>query len=254
MTPWVTRLIWANVAAFILTTFISPQLVRILWLVPALIPYRPWSVVSYMFLHGGLWHLLFNMIGLYFFGPRLEQRLGGNHFLGLYFMSGITGALLSLFTPNVPIVGASAAVFGVLLGFARYWPRERIYIWGVIPVEARVLVIVLAAASLFFQGSGLQANVAHFAHLGGFLGGYLYLKWREYRSPARRFKRKVEAVQRPTASPTDDLKRWESIPRDDLHPVNRDELDRVMSKIKSSGVGSLTPDERAFLDRFAPSG
>jgi membrane associated rhomboid family serine protease len=228
-----------------------PQLMPYLWLVPSQIPVRPWTLVTYMFLHGGLWHLFFNMLALFFFGPRLEYRLGGGHFLGLYFTSGVSGALLSVLTPNVPIVGASGAVFGVLLGFARFWPREQIYIWGVIPAQAWVLVAVMTGLSLFggFSGGG---SIAHFAHLGGFAGGFLYLKWMESRSPAKKFKQKASAAVRNPVSERSDLKRWETIPRDELHPVNRDELDRVLEKIKAGGVGSLTPDERAFLDRFTP--
>lgn len=252
MTPWVTRLIWANAVVFLITQF-QPGLMRALWLVPAWTLYRPWTVITYMFLHGGLWHILFNMIALFFFGPRLEQRLGGRHFLGLYFVSGITGAVLSIFSPYARIVGASGAVFGVLLGFALFWPRAQIYIWGVLPVEARWLVGIMTALSLFGGFSGRAGGVAHFAHLGGFLGGYLYLKWMEHRSPARQFQKKASAPARKSSGGDGaDLERWRKIQRDDLHPVNRDELDRVMEKIKSSGISSLTPDERAFLNRFAP--
>jgi membrane associated rhomboid family serine protease len=252
MTRWVSRLIYANVAVFLVTS-LQPQVMPLFWLVPAGIPFRPWTPITYMFLHGNLWHLFFNMLALFFFGPRLEQRLGGRHFLGLYFSSGITGALLSLFTPYVPIVGASGAVFGVLLGFARYWPRDQIYIWGVFPVQARWLVAGMTALSLYGGFSGAQGGIAHFAHLGGFVGGFAYLKWMEHRSPARQFRAKASAAARGgSGNDGADLKRWQRIRREEMHPVNRDELDRVMEKIRASGVGSLTADERAFLDRFTP--
>jgi membrane associated rhomboid family serine protease len=250
MTPWVQRLLIANVAMFFITQFV-PDLTRQLMLVPILIVFRPWTIVTYMFLHGGLMHLIFNMIGLYFFGPRLEDRLGGRQFLLLYFLSGIAGALLSFpFTPRVAIVGASGAVFGVLMGFALYWPRERIYIWGVLPVEARVLVAVLTAVSLYlgWQGGG---NVAHFAHLGGFLGGFLYLKWWERSSPAAKFKAKAKAKPKKVSNSAADIAKWQRIPRDDMHPVNREELDRILDKISESGVSSLKTDERDFLERFS---
>ncbi|MBP1679011.1 MAG: Peptidase rhomboid domain protein, partial [Bacteroidetes bacterium] len=141
MNSWTMRLIAANVVMYFLTSA-SPGLLNLLMLVPAFAPSAPWTVVTYMFLHANLWHLLFNMLSLFFFGPRLELELGGRDFLLLYFISGIAGALLSFLTPYVAIVGASGAVFGVLLGFARYWPREQIMIWGIIPVEARWLVII----------------------------------------------------------------------------------------------------------------
>ncbi len=249
MTHWVGRLIVANVAMFLLQQA-SPAVTRMLWFVPVLFPFRPWTVFTYMFLHGGLWHLLFNMIGLWFFGPRLEERLGTKHFLWLYMVSGLMGAALSVFMPFVPIVGASAAVYGVLLGYARYWPRHQIFLWGILPVEARVLVAALTFMSLYGGISG-GGNIAHLAHLGGFLGGYLYLKWMEHRSPSRMFKKKVEAsaMRKPDGN---EMERWSRIQRDNMHPVNRSELDRVLAKIEEKGVGGLTPDERAFLDRFSP--
>jgi membrane associated rhomboid family serine protease len=104
-------------------------------LVPALLPVRPWTIITYQFLHGGLWHLAFNMLALFFFGPRLEARLGGARFLGLYLASGIGGARCRSSLPDSAIIGASGAVFGVLLAFARYYPKERIFIWGILPVE-----------------------------------------------------------------------------------------------------------------------
>ncbi len=250
MTPWVKRLLIANVVMFVITINV-PALFWGLALVPIQVPFRPWTVITYMFLHGGLGHIFFNMIGLFFFGPRLEQKLGGRHFILFYFVSGMVGAALSILTPRVPIVGASGAVFGVLLGFARYWPRDKIYIWGILPIQARVLVVILAAASLWSGLSGAGAGVAHFTHLGGFLGGYLYLKWMEYHSPARQFKRKMAVAEQSVLRGSGDMKRWSQIARDDLHPINREELDRILEKIKSTGVGSLKPDEIAFLNRFS---
>ena len=250
MTPWVTRLIFANGGMFLIT-LVLPGVWQALVFVPFLVLGRPWTVITYMFLHGGLFHLFFNMLALYFFGPRLEARLGSRHFLALYIASGIMGALLSFFfTPRAAIVGASGAVFGVLLGFARYWPREQIYIWGVFPLEARWLVIIMTALALFGGFGGGGGGVAHFAHLGGFLGGFLYIKWHERSSPAARFKARATAGSR--RKPTDDLQRWSKIRRDSAHEVNRAELDRILDKISATGIGSLTGDERAFLDRFSP--
>jgi membrane associated rhomboid family serine protease len=205
-----------------------------------------------MFLHGSLSHLLFNMLALYFFGPQVESRLGGRGFLGLYFASGLAGAALSMLFSGAPIIGASGAVFGVQLAFARYWPRERILIWGIIPVEARVLVLVMTALALFGGFTGSRDGVAHFAHLGGFLGGWLFLLVRDRRSPATRFKTRATTFQTATAgSDSADLRRWELIPRDQLHAINRDEVDRLLAKARVSGPGSLTPDERAALNRFS---
>ena len=245
MNSWTMRLIAANVVIYFLTSA-SPGLMNQLMLVPAFTLTAPWTVVTYMFLHANLWHLLFNMLGLFFFGPRLEAELGGRDFLLLYFVSGIAGALLSFLTPYVAIVGASGAVFGVLLGFARYWPREQILIWGIIPVEARWMVIIMTVLSLI-GGFGGGGDVAHFAHLGGFAGGLLFLLWRDRNTRAARFKASTAA---PSIRPAD-LQRWWRIDRTRMHEVNRTELDRIMVKLQTGGTESLTPDERAFLDRFS---
>jgi membrane associated rhomboid family serine protease len=252
VTPWVRRLLAANVAVFLLTMGF-PQLPQALVLVPVLIPERPWTVVTYMFLHAGLWHLVFNMIALYFFGPRVEERLGERHFIALYGFSGLMAALVSLvFTPGAAIVGASGAIFGVMLAFARYWPRSLIYIWGVVPVQARWFVVGMTALSLWGGFGGLQPGLAHFAHLGGFLGGFLYLLWFDRRrgSAMRAF---AGAGRVPRAeSPDASLARWERIRLDELHPVNRQALEPLLQKVAAGGAASLTPEERVLLDRFSP--
>ncbi len=248
MTPWVTRLLVANVAMFLVSQAV-PGTFAALALVPGLLPLRPWTGFTYMFLHAGFMHLLFNMLGLFFFGPRLEQRVGSGRFIGLYLVSGFAGALLSLATPRVPIVGASGAVFGVFLGYARYWPRSQVLIWGIIPVEARVLVIGMTVLALLGGFGAGQRGVAHFAHLGGFIGGWLFLRWTEARSAAAAFRRASTPQAGPARSEAVD--RWRRIDRSALHPVNAEELERVLAKLESAGPQDLTPDERAFLDRLS---
>jgi membrane associated rhomboid family serine protease len=249
MTPWATRLIFANAGVFLLQRLFDPGFTFALGLVPAAVVLRPWTPFTYMFLHADLFHLLFNMLGLFFFGPRLEARLGSRHFLGLYLTSGLVGAALSAITPHALIIGASGAIFGVFFGFAYYWPRDHIYIWGIFPVEARVLVVAVTALSLWAGFDG-RSGVAHFAHLGGFAGGFLYLKLRERTSAGARFRRSARPVPR-TSPGESDLQRWRRIAGRDLHPVNREELNRILDKISSAGLTSLTADERAFLERFS---
>ena len=151
MTPWVKRLIFANVVVY-LVSLAFPVVFRLLALIPGYILLRPWTAVTYMFLHdpNGLLHIGINMLMLYFFGPRLEERLGGRRFLALYFISGITAALISIpLTPWARIVGASGAVYGVQLGFALHWPRQRIYIFGILPIEAWLMVVLMTGFSLW---------------------------------------------------------------------------------------------------------
>ncbi len=244
MTPWVKRLLIANVLMFFIQQTM-PASTGALVFVPAALLVRPWTLVTYMFLHANFTHILFNMLGLYFFGPRVEQRMGSPRFFALYMISGITGGLLSFTNPEVAIIGASGAIFGVLLAFARFWPRDRIYIWGVLPIEARWLVIIYTGISLLGVGSG----VAHFAHLGGFLGAFLYLLWLDRTAGARKFRRVASA---PPPSKDALLGNWRQVDRAGVHDVNKDEVDRILDKISAMGIGSLTPAERLFLSNFVP--
>lgn len=251
MTPWVTRLLIANVAVYFLIPVGSPLWYRLM-LIPQAVVAQPWGVITYMFLHGSFTHLLFNMIGLFFFGPRLEALLGSRDFLRLYFLSGLGGAILSFFFAfGASVVGASGAVFGILLAFALFFPRERIYLWGVLPVEARFLAIFLAVTSLFSGITGAGAGTAHFAHLGGFAGGWLFLRWRKRKRKPRR----VEAANSqykpaPGSADFESRKAWEKINLDELHELNRFEVEKLLGKLRESGIRSLSPDERAFLDRM----
>lgn len=194
MTRWVKNLLIANVAVYFLQQTM-PGVTDAFMFVPAYAFGRPWTFVTYMFLHGSIWHILFNMIGLYFFGPRVEQRMGANRFLWLYFLSGISGGLLSLIlAPNAPIIGASAAIFGVVLAFARFWPTDKIYIWGVLPLEARWLVVLTIVWAIYSGLTGSTGGVADYAHLGGYVGAYVYLKWLEATKGSRRFRELAASV------------------------------------------------------------
>jgi membrane associated rhomboid family serine protease len=216
---------------------------------------RPWTPLTYMFVHADFWHLFFNMLSLFFFGPRVEERLGKGHFLALYLVSGLSGALLSFLTPAALIVGASGAVFGVQLAFARYWPRVRILIWGILPIEARWLVVIMTLISLKggFSGGG---GIAHWAHLGGYIGAAVFLLVMDRLSPARSFRSRASgATPAPVAARVlgdrASLERWSRIRAEDLHEVNRMELERIRTRIEKDGVGALTASDREFLDRFS---
>ena len=246
MTRWVLILIVANVVFFLLTT-VNPAVGYELAYVPSLILERPWGIVTYMFIHGDFSHILFNMLGLFFFGPRLEMYLGEKRFLWLYAVSGLTGALLStVFSPNVAIIGASGAVYGVFLGFAYFWPKELIYIWGILPVQARWMVVGFTLLSLYGGLGASRDGIAHFAHLGGYLGAYLYLRFTIRPDGLPRPER-----QRTTRITQADLDRWNAIDRNSLHEVNREELDRIRAKLTAGQDAGLTDTERLFLERFS---
>lgn len=248
MTPWVRVLLGANIAAYFLQQT-SEWVTSTFWFYPPLLFSRPWTLVTYMFLHGDLMHIGFNMLGLYFFGVRVEDRLGRNRFLGLYFVSGIVGALFSFITPNTPIVGASAGLYGVMLAFAYYWPETQILVMGVVPMTAKVMVIMYTLMALWFGYTG-GGNIAHFAHLGGFVGGGVFLKL---------FAERGRKSFRARAEGADKLKtaRWKAGDRPNVdmskvHDLNKEEVNRILDKISAHGVGSLTPQEKTFLSNFVP--
>jgi membrane associated rhomboid family serine protease len=244
LTPWVTIIILANAAIYLLQSTPLVNDLAHLALVPFLIPVQPWTLVTYMFLHQGWMHVFFNMLSLYFFGPRVEAQLSGGKFAALYFSSGIAGGLLSwVFTPGVAIVGASGGVLGVMCAYAWFWPRDQILLWFV-PLEAWLAVLVMGALDLF----GVGAGVAHFAHLGGAGSALLFLSlFGRSAPPKNRFEAKLKT---PRVSRSD-IARWSKIRREELHAVNREELDRIMEKIETQGVGTVTPQERVFLDTFS---
>jgi hypothetical protein len=188
------------------------------------------------------------MLALYFFGPRVEERLGSRRFITLYTLSGISGAVLSMiFAPFAPIVGASGAVFGIMLAFAKFWPKAQIYIMGILPLEARIAVMLMAAAALWSGIQGSRGGVADFAHLGGFVGGWVYLKWLDRRAGIKQFRTKTVA---PVGK--DVLANYKQIDPGSIHVVNRDEVNRILDKISGSGLASLTAQEKLFLSNFVP--
>lgn len=250
MTPWVQRLVLANIVVFGLQS-LAPGIAGLLVFYPNEVLTHPWTIVTYMFLHGGFSHLFFNMLALFFFGGRVEQRIGGRDFARLYFISGVAGALLSLaLAPASPIIGASGGVFGVSLAFAMFWPRERIYIWGVVPVEAWLLVAINTGVSIFSGFGGTGSGVAHFAHLGGYVGAWVYLTLRTRYSAANRFQRQSRGV--PAAADRAVRQSYDRLRLDGVHALTRDEVNRILDKISAEGIGSLTPEERLFLSNFVP--
>ncbi len=261
MRRWIPILIAANVAVYILQQ-VQPWVTGAFLWVPAEGLARPWTAITYLFLHdpNSIWHIVFNMLALYIFGPRLEARIGGKKFLGLYFVSGIVGALACFYQPEVAVLGASGAVFGVSLAYARYWPRDQVLIYGILPMSTRMMVILYAAFSVGGVFFGFEQGVAHLGHLGGFAGGWLYCLWMERFTGSRSFRALAEG-RRPTpvvplaTGPLPDEKaaiaRWARIPIEQLHPVNREEFERIRTKLTATGARSLTQAEREFLDRFS---
>jgi membrane associated rhomboid family serine protease len=258
LTPWVKRLLIANVAVFVLTLiplgFVS-QIVDYLAFVPADILSRPWTVITYMFVHSGFLHILFNMIALFFFGPPVEERFGSNEFIKYYIICGLGGAAGSfLFAFHNPVIGASAAIYGVMLAFAMNWPDSPIYIYGILPIKAKWLVVLYVAIDLFSAVRGGGGGIAHFAHLGGLVAGFLYIKLDDPMTLRLARLRKLMTRPRLTVIAGDQPANAKPTPR----PARRhkedallDSVDRVLDKISASGMSSLTPEERKLLDEVS---
>jgi membrane associated rhomboid family serine protease len=260
MTPWVRRLIVANLVVFLLqqTIFVDPRFLDAFGFVPLRALAQPWTFVTYMFLHAGLLHLAFNLLALFVFGPSVEERMGGGTYLRYYLLCGLGGAALSFvltqFRPVELVVGASAAVYGVLLAFAWAWPDQPIYVFPLPePIPAKWLVIFAAGISLALALFSANDKVAHLAHLGGFATGFLYLKVADWQ--LGRAERQLRRASQPSvlvhpgrAARGSDA---EVKPRrTDRNPAQA-EIDRVLDKISANGIESLTPAERRFLTEMS---
>ncbi|MBN2657017.1 MAG: rhomboid family intramembrane serine protease [Spirochaetales bacterium] len=138
-----------------------------------------WTPVTYMFTHGGMNHIIYNMLGLFFFGPQLERRMGSWEFLSFYMVTGILSGVFSLavyilWGQNIFLIGASGAIFGILLAYAVYYPNAVVYLFFVIPIRTRILVPLFAALELAQEIFSINGGIGHLTHLAGFGVAFLY--------------------------------------------------------------------------------
>ncbi len=183
-------LIVINIVVFFIT-YLMPQLIRYL----AIYPYgllrggMIWTPITYMFVHGGFNHLLFNMLFLVFVTPSVESRMGTREFTFYYIFVGALAGLFSVFaymasSINVPIVGASGALYGVLLAFATYFPRARFMVFYILPMRAPLALALFAGIDILMHLRG-SLGVAHLTHLSGLMFGYLYFVVRKGINPIK---------------------------------------------------------------------
>ena len=256
LTPWVKRLLIANAVVFVLTWVIGREFV-LDWFSfqPTKILFRPWTPLTYMFLHGDFWHVFMNMLVLFFFGPQLESKWGSSEFIRYYLVCGLGGVALSFLFVSYSIIGASAAVYGIMLAFAMAWPDAPIYFWGIFPVKAKWLVGFFVLLTFINAFGGAGGGVAHFAHLGGFAAGFLYLKtdWRASKAiqdmgKAARARRFAIVPREEREAATSGLRRASD---DAAEKTTLDAVDRVLDKISAEGMASLTEQERELLDQVS---
>lgn len=150
-------------------------------LVPALVLGKLfiWQLASYMFLHGGFWHIFFNMFVLWMFGTRLEGTWGTQEFVKYYFLTGVAAGIANVFWnfgSPIPTIGASGAIYGLLAAFALFYPEEPIYLYFLFPIKAKYFALILGAIE-FLSAYG-EDGIAHVAHLGGMVAGFFYIRYR----------------------------------------------------------------------------
>ncbi|MCW5642096.1 MAG: rhomboid family intramembrane serine protease [Rhodoferax sp.] len=196
MPPVTQALLIVNVLVFFVVQQLGPTIIVQFGLWPwATELFRPWQVISYAFLHGSLTHLAFNMFGLWMFGSELERVWGTRRMLQFYFASVLVAAAAQLIVTGVmgsqaPTVGASGGLFGLLIGFAMVFPRRKITpLIPPIPMRAPVFVGLYGAVELTLGVTGSASGVAHFAHLGGLLGGWLMMRYWRGQAPFGRPRR-----------------------------------------------------------------
>jgi len=208
-------------------------------------PLRVYELITYQFLHGDLMHVGFNMLMLWFFGRELERALGSRRFLSLYLICGVVGGLIQIFIGQIlinmikggghslaPVVGASGAIYGILIYYALKWPNRTV-IFIVVYMKARTMALIFIGISVLYGLFPTDGGdrVAHFCHLGGALCGFLF-----YRNQGwlQNFKESVKVRQ---------------VQKKEMKEAEKEhEMDRLLNKIHEEGINSLTDSERKFLN------
>lgn len=249
ITKAVKYLLLANVGVFVLMLLWRSELIHVFGLTPVLVKKGlVWQLVTYLFLHGGLFHILFNMFALWMFGCDIERAWGTREFVKYYFITGIGAGLFTFvfsFNSPIPTIGASGAIFGILVAFALMFPNRLIYVYFLFPVKAKYLVIFFAVIEFLASFRYTSDGIGHFAHLGGMVIGYLYIR-SDFRIPSffrlstylarlRNFKhrRRMKVVNR----------------QRDREQKLMERVDQILDKINQVGYDNLTKEEKKTLEQ-----
>lgn len=205
LTPVVKNLLIANIAVFLLTQVAKQFMYSNFSFFNPILPgaeelfnpnFKPWQIISYMFMHGGIGHIFSNMFGLFIFGAALESYMGSKRFLYYYLITGIGAAILNsmlntyemsqlipmsqpyIEMARIPMVGASGAIFGILVAFGVLFPNvELMLLFFPVPIKAKYFVVLYGLYELYAGATGMQSGIAHFAHIGGLITGFVLLKF-----------------------------------------------------------------------------
>lgn len=227
---------------------------------------QPWRIVTYMFLHSGGWHLIFNMLWLWWMGQQVESTIGPRTFTSLYLLSGIIGAALHLILAPLigvaSVIGASGAVYGIMVSFAVLYPRAPIMLLLLPPIEARYVVGGIIALDILFLGT--DSNVARLVHLGGAAAGYFLIKWHQKGTHIARwidyiiyYWEKLSTLFSSGSLAKIKIKHSGGKPvnrnmrmvqdAEIIEEIEQNELDRILDKIAQSGYDALTDEEKQKL-------
>ena len=226
----------------------------------------PWQLVTYMFMHGGFLHLFFNMLALWMFGMELENTWGSRKFLIFYLLCGVGAGVANVLVAiplelTAPTVGASGAVFGVLIAFAMLFPDRPIYLYFLFPVRAKYLITVWIGLELLLGVTGSSDGVAHFAHLGGAAVGFLYMAVELGIIPLREWLISFRGEESYPFTNNARIRKGGEEVRDaqfyDIHTgkptgrkpdVTQEVIDAILDKIGTGGYQSLTEEEKRILN------
>ncbi len=274
--PVIKGLLISNVTLFLLADFFgmfrigSVHLVTIINSIFALYPlgdgFQVWQLFTYLFMHGSFLHLLFNMFALWMFGMELENTWGSRKFLTYYIVCGIGAGISNLlvgplFGPAAPTVGASGAIYGVLLAFGLMYPDRPIFVYLLLPIRARYFVILYILLELYAGVNGSSDGVAHFAHLGGAAVGFVFLLidwdkiplrawWRQWRMSATtpsRYGNSITRERYKTRDEISDARYYDVHGPDEDENVDQERIDEILDKISKHGYQSLSEEEKKIL-------
>ena len=248
MPPGVKYLLIFNVFIYLIQQFANESMIYYFGLIPVRVlqDLAVYQFVTYMFLHGGFFHILMNMFVLWMFGREIEMTWGLKRFLKYYFLCGIAGGLFTVaFMPNsiVPTIGASGAIYGLLVAYAVMFPNRTVYLYFLIPVKVKWLVLFFVGFTFLASFNANSSSIGHLAHLGGAVVGFLYLKldWRlrnlfHKLSPFRimrdlRFKKSKHKMEKNREKTEEIMKR----------------VDDILDKINAVGIENISEEDRRFL-------
>lgn len=265
LTPFVKTLIIINVSVFFLNSsfLLDGKLTELLGLNPSRAVYglQVWQFVTYMFVHGSLIHLLFNMLALWMFGGPVEEAMGSRKFINYYFLTGLGAAFfVCVFFWNSVTIGASGAIYGLLAAFGMIFPDAVVLVFFLFPMRAKYFVLLFAAIQLWAtiaNNGGESDSIAYFAHIGGFVTGYLYLKYHykieEMYSMAGRYnavknykqETKIKHEHEHEHEIQEQFKQdWTLQDR-----ALQERVDVILDKIRESGIESLSKEEYEMLNK-----